>query len=243
MRIVLLNSFFLKSVLITTAVILVGVLIISPAFLENKEKSKIILSFDLNPSDNLENWCEDLSQITHKDVRFVVFMHGELAKNHPTCLVGFGEKVDIGSKTYDNLELPTLDDYLEQLDQVKRGKKAIDEIGNFDSKIFRAPGMVTDDNIFSLLSKNGIDFDLSYSDHYNKFHNGQFLRFELISIDWRDIETITFSELDKETPILISIDNSVSVNEITKIIDKLKKKNVKFVNPSDLMEKDLTAEV
>jgi hypothetical protein len=235
------NSFIIKSTLITSAVILVGVLIVVPAFLEDRNKTQILLSFDLIEEKELGKWCENLSNYSkEKSIPLTILIYGELAENYPNCITSFGRQVDVGSKTYSKMVLPSETDYLKQFDEVRKGKETIDKIGNLDSKIFKAPGMKTDENIYSLLSRNGIEFDLSYYDHYNKLVEEKFLRFDLVTSKWNDIDSIRFSKLDKSIPVLIEFDSSVSVEKVKEIVDTLKKKNVNFITPSDLMGKKLS---
>ena len=223
----------------TGITVLIGTLVILPAFV-NDEKHQILLSFEIQPHGNITEFCNELADLLNKEqTQSTLFISGILAEEHPSCITKFGTNTDIGSQTYSYKELPTIYDYLEQQKEIELGKKTIDDIGNIDSKLFKAPNMNTDDNIYSLLDRNGIEFDLSYSDHYNKYHENQFLRFELTSLNWDEIQSTNFSALDKDIPILITLDSSVSIYNIDQVIQQLKTKNVKFINPSNLMNKNL----
>lgn len=234
------SSIVYTASIITGICVIVGTLMIIP-IVGYEGKPKIILSFEIQPYGEISNFCEDLSKILNQNnIKSVIFISGKIAEDHPSCVKNFGNNVDIGSQTYNYVELPQVFDYSEQLREVEKGKASIDKIGNLNSKLFKAPNMATDENIYSLLSKNSIEFDLSYYDHYNKFYDGRFLRYEMNVINLKDIKSTDYSKMDKNLPSLIEFDNSDSVKDIEDSINFLKSKNIEFVNPSDIMKKNLT---
>lgn len=224
---------------ITTGLVIVaGISIVAPALLESPESeiNNGILLFEIKESGNLPDWCEALANnLEREELPGTVFISGELASQYPGCVQSFGPNVDVGSQTYSYSTLPTMSDYLDQLDEVKEGKEAVDQAGGFDSKLFRAPNESTDENIYSLLSRSGIIADFSYDNQYNVYKDGQFIRYELVSVD----EPGKIENL-KSSVILITFDNTQSIQDILASIGEYEKQNVDFVKPSDLVGMQLT---
>ena len=79
---------------------------------------------------------------------------GKLAESYPKCVTLFSSNdgIDIGSSTYNYINLTSTQDYLLTLEEVKEGKRAVDSIGRLDSKLFKAPSGSTNQNIYSLLT-------------------------------------------------------------------------------------------
>jgi hypothetical protein len=246
----------------TGAVIAVGLAMILPAFSQHNSsgldhtKSKpvpVLLSFEVLETsktiDDVGQWCKDLALVLEEhQVPVVVFLSGKVAQNHPECITSFPSRVDIGSQTYSYVDLERVGDYTKALEEVKKGKLAIDQVGKLDSKVFKAPYGSTDDNIYSLLSRSNISADFSYKEQYNKFENGMFIRYDLISYDETEkdnlaniVETITSGT--SVVPITFDLDNSISVDEIDVLIEELKSQygnKINFVNASDLTGSDLS---
>lgn len=232
----------------TGLVIALGLATILPAFLfpHLTVEQPVILSFDVNSEQNLPEWCNSLSDyLNEQGLKSAVFVTGKAATLHPTCISSFSNNVDIGSMTLNYQTLPEITDYLVKLEEVREGKKAVDSAGNLDSKLFKAPYGIVDDDIYSLLTRSGIMSDFSYYDHYNKFENGMFFKHDLVSYQNFEEPSEIIPKISKQdkiepVPILISFDNSVEVSEIAKYVDLLKKENVKFVNPSEITEISLS---
>lgn len=228
---------------IATGVVLVlGVLMILPPFVSSNETpSKIfLLSFSLNDNVSPE-WCENLSSVINKhNVKAVVYLAGKTAEKVPACVTTFSENVDIGSQTYSFTSLDSINDYSQQLQEVKEGKNSIDRIGNLDSKLFKAPKGSTDENIYSILKRSGILADFSYDSQYNKYYQDQFIKFDLQTFDGTE-KTIQFLN-DKEfsSPVVIRFDNDTPIEEIDKIISELQSHQTLFTNPSEVTGLDLT---
>lgn len=202
----------------------------------------ILLSFSISDSDNLPEWCEDLSKfLNQNNIKAVIFVTGKVAERYPQCVSSYKNGIDIGSQTYSYVKLTEIPDYSEQLEEVKKGKLAVDKAGNLDSKIFKAPNGVTDENIYSLLFRSEILADFSYDNQYNKYYHDKFLKFDLVSFQGSNHDAGFFKELNShETPIMINFDNSVPVNEITDFISHLKSDKILFVNASELTGLELT---
>jgi len=229
-------------IIITTLVILLGVLSLTPAFLQVKPDKIILLSFSISDSENLPEWCEDLSKFLNQNsIKAVIFVTGKVAEQYPQCVSSYRSGIDIGSQTFSYVKLSEIPDYLEQLDEVKKGKSAVDKAGNLDSKIFKAPNGVTDENIYSLLIRSEILADFSYENQYNKYYHDKFLKFNLVSFQGSNHDVGFFKDLNfHETPIMIHFDNTVPVNEITDFISHLKSDEILFVNASELTGLELT---
>jgi peptidoglycan/xylan/chitin deacetylase (PgdA/CDA1 family) len=225
---------------------------IVPAFLLQNAKPEVpvMLAFDIHDTGSLE-WCNGLvASLERHDVKATVFLAGNVAEQSPECVRAFSEddSVDVGSQTYSYADLTSIDDYSAALDEVKKGKTAVDAAGGIDSQLFRAPYGRTDDNIYSMLSRSGILADFSYSDQYNKYYEGQFIRYEIASYSGTEYEPEYFLNLKSNTPVVIQFDNSVGVDYIDGFLGKItagkgEQYDPKFVNASELAQMQLTERV
>jgi peptidoglycan/xylan/chitin deacetylase (PgdA/CDA1 family) len=232
----------------TTAIIVIGVTMAAgPAYLHTLQHSKsppVMLSFSVADDRNASKWCNDLASMLEKhEVKATVFVTGEIANKHPECVASFLQKrFDVGSQTYSYANLTSMDDYLKALEEIKNGKLAVDNAGNIDSRLFKAPYDSTDQNIYSLLSRTNITADFSYKTQYNTYENGQFVKFSLVTCDCTDLSTETVAHLQQVGyPVMVEIDNTVPVTYIENFIVTLKSdSNVQFVNASELTGQVLT---
>lgn len=220
----------------TGLVIIAGIALVIPAILVPylPVSHPIVLSFEIKTADNLPGWCNELaSQSKENNFKGVIFIPGEIAQQHPECITLF-ENFDVGSSTARYSSLENISDYTEQLELIKQGKSLVDKAGNIDSRLFRAPYGYTDQNIYSLLTRSGIEADFSYDNQYNFYHDGQFVRYDLKEISEN-------SKLpDDSSLVLINFDNSESVDSIIGKIQHIKESYVDFKTPSDLVGKNLT---
>jgi peptidoglycan/xylan/chitin deacetylase (PgdA/CDA1 family) len=226
----------------TGTVILLGLALVIPAFLQPPQQLLVLLSFSVLDQENTQQWCKELSSILSKqNVKAVVFVAGSTAEQYSECVSDFSNNVDIGSQTYDYVELTSISDYQVQLDQVKRGKIAVDRAGNLDSKLFKAPFGSTDENIYSLLNSSGILADFSYQNQYNKYYEDQFIKFDLVSYEGLEESTDYYQNLKPEGgPVVINFDNQTPVEKIDQFVSKLKSSHIRFVSASELTGIDLT---
>ncbi len=222
----------------TGLVVIAGLSIVMPALIvpHMPEPNSGILVFEIKDHSNLPSWCKELADnLESKGIPGAVFVSGKLASQHPDCIQAFGSNFDVGSQTYSYTSLPAISDYLKQLSEVQDGKQALDSAGDIDSKLFRAPNEITDENIYSLLHRSGIIADFSYDDQYNVYKDGQFIKHDLISTnDPNQLEDIEAST------VLITFDNTQSIQEILRSIQEFEKHNVEFSKPSDLIGVELT---
>jgi hypothetical protein len=234
-------------IIATVAVIIIGVVVALPPFIQPpKAAAQVLLTFSIANEDNMPTWCDDLKDIVAKDhLHAVVFFTGKVAEKHPECVSSFDENIDIGSSTYSYQTLPAIQDYSEQLKEVEAGKKAVDIAGSLNSKSFKAPHDRSDDNIYSLLSRNGILADFSYADRYHKVHEDKFIWFKATVYNASSTtvseESISKLQIDKDNgPVQIDFDNTVPPSKINEIIHALQDKKVVFVNASELTGIPLT---
>jgi len=232
----------LGAVIATSLLIFVGVLVISPVFYPADNSVPVMLSFNIHEQSNLPNWCEDLSAFLHsKNIKATIFITGELAEKYPTCITSFPKSFDVGSQTFSYVQLTEISDYSIQLEEVNKGKLAVDKAGNLDSKLFKAPYGITDDNIHSLLTRNSILADFSYPNQYNKYHNEQFLKFDLLTYDSQNNSIYSLQNIESnDIPVQIEFDTFMSTNEVTEIISEINSWNIKFVTASEISNMDLT---
>ena len=227
--------------IVTGIVIILGIAIILPEFIRPDATQPILLSFSITNEQNLPGWCHELSQVLTKyNVKAAVFITGKIAERHPDCVTAFPKYIDIGSQGYDYVSLPSISDYKTQLAEVQSGKAAVDKAGNLDSKLFRAPFGATDLNIYSLLSSSNILADFSYNEQYNKYYDGKFLKFDLVSYNGTKYYSSFFRNIPHDEPVLVSFDNSDKVNKIGEFISEFKSKSYHFVSATDLTSLDLT---
>lgn len=230
------------STIATSLVILGGVAIVLPDFIRVQEPTRLLLTFDIIYDIKLPDWCNDLSDLLeYENVHAAVFISGKIAQKYPNCLNSFKDGIDIGSQTYNYVNLNSISDYSQKLLEIKNGKEAVDSAGNLDSKLFRAPFGNTDDNIYSLLHRSNILADFSYDSQYNKFQNGKFIKYEISKYNYSEItnEIINYTEQTDE-PILLNFDNTIEISNIKEIISEIKLHPIKFVSASELVETKLT---
>jgi peptidoglycan/xylan/chitin deacetylase (PgdA/CDA1 family) len=230
----------------TVFVILVGVVMVVPIFFSDaraNDRLQVVLIFEIGDPATAD-WCQSISKLlSRENVRATVFFSGEFAHIYPESVSGFSKGVDIGSQTLTYANLTTIDDYSIQLKEVIEGKAAVDKAGNLDSKLFRAPYGSTDENIYSLLNRANILTDFSYSDHYNKYSNGQFIRMEIPIYDLLKTESSYIKKLIKQNDvdkILVLINDTNSIEKITDLVLSLKSGNFQLINASDLAQLELT---
>ena len=242
----------------TGVVIMLGLAMVVPAFTQQKITKSIpsvMLTFTLGDSEkpDLGRWCEDLSSVINKHgVRATVFVSGAIAEETPECVNSFPAGIDVGSQTYSYVSLTSISNYDLALEEVKKGKEAIDKVGGLESRLFRAPYGHVDENIYSYLTRSGIVADFSYSNHYNKFENDLFVKYDIkeLSGNREGLELYSLLSRDDDVvrpespvPIGINFDSSSSTEDIDSFITDLKTihdKNIEFVNASDLVGLSLT---
>lgn len=234
----------------TGTIILIGVVLVAPSFFRAQYRSSspvtpVLLVFDVRESGDakeVSSWCKDLSTfIAEHRVRGAVFVSGKVAQAAPEC-TSFPPEIDIGSSTYSYSDLTAIGDYAAALDEVQRGKQAVDKAGNLDSKLFRAPYKSTDGDIYSLLERSGIVADFSYDDHYNKYENGLFIRYDAKSYSGSQALAKDPGE-GPSVPLIVSYDNSAPVDHISEAVLELKSSlggGFEFVSASGLAGLDLT---
>jgi len=233
------------AVLSTALIIALGFFIISPLFYRTSSvetKQKIMLSFSASESNDIADWCRNLSSILKSyDISATLFIVGKVAEQHPECVSCFSSKVDIGSQTYSNLNLTSIADYDTQLEEVRKGKQAVDTAGNLYSRVFRAPNGDTDQNIYSLLSRNDILADFSYGSQYNVYLDNQFVKFDATVYDGTTCSANSILTLKKSSkPIIINFDNEYPAELISDFIGTLKTGQLDFVNASEMTGLNLT---
>ena|SRR5574337_85730 len=227
--------------IITGIVITMGVLLIIPEFFRPSPTQPILLSFSINNEQNLPTWCHELSSVLAKNnIKAAVFVLGKVAERHPDCVSGFPPNVDIGTESYDYVALPSISDYTTQLEEVKSGKAAVDKAGNLDTKLFRAPYGATDINTYSLLNRSSLLADFSYNEQYNKYYDGKFIKFDLVTYNGTKYYTSFFRHVPSDEPVLVNFDNSTPVNKISDFITEFKYNHFHFVSATDLTLIDLT---
>ena len=232
----------LGAVIATTSIIILGVLIISPVFFPIEKPTPVMLSFNINDHPNLDNWCKEVSSLLQsKNIRGTVFISGKLAENYPSCITSFPKNFDVGSQTYSYTQLTEISDYSIQLEEVKQGREVINKIGNLDSKLFKAPYGETDDDIYSLLSRNEILADFSYQNQFHKYHENQFLKFDLVTYDSQNVNYSLLQNIESsDYPIQIEFNSFMSSNEIQETISVIETAEIEFVNASDISQMELT---
>lgn len=218
---------------------------VSPIFLDPAQveaKQRIMLSFSISESDDVVTWCENLSSILNKyDLGATAFIVGEVAEQHPECVRCFSDKVDIGSQTYSNSNLTSIPDYEAQLEEVRKGRLAVETAGNLLSKVFMAPNKATDQNIYSLLSQNGILADFSYDGQYNVYVGAQFLKFDASVFDGATCSADFILASDETSKLtILHFDTGCSTELIADFIVALRTGQFDFVNASEVTGLDLT---
>jgi peptidoglycan/xylan/chitin deacetylase (PgdA/CDA1 family) len=232
----------------TGLIILIGVALVAPAFFRSfghsDAKTPVLLAFDvLDVGDARATsvWCKDLSALLdERQIKAAVFLSGKMAEAAPECVSSFSSGIDIGSRTYSYLDIVALGDYTKALDEVEKGKQAIDRTGNLDSALFRAPYGSADANIYSLLNRSGILADFTYGDHYNKYENGLFVKHEIRTLSGSQATSDAFDK--SPIPVVVNFDNTAQIGQIADFIDSLDSSaTTRFVNASELTGMDLAA--
>lgn len=229
----------------TALIIALGLFIISPMFYRTPNvdvEQKIMLSFSVSDSNESADWCKNLSSILKEyDISATVFIVGKVAEQHPECVSCFSSKVDIGSQTASNLNLTSLPDYDTQLEEVRKGKLAVDTAGYLYSRVFKAPNGDTDQNIYSLLSRNDILADFSYTAQYNVYLDNQFVKFDAAVYDGATCSANSILTLEKSSnPIIVNFDSEYPTELIADFIATLKTGHLVFVNASEMTGLNLT---
>ena len=229
----------------TGLILVLGIAMVAPVYIRipdrPREQLTVMLLFSVVDSENGGAWCGNLSSLLKDmNIRATIFITGKVAEQHPECVRGFPAYVDIGSQTSSYVNLTSISDYLAQREEVRRGKEAVDKAGDLDSRLFRAPHGATDENIYSLLNRSGIVADFSYKNHYNKYHDGQFMRFNFTTYKGVEHPAEFFLSLSQtgET-IAIIFDESTSVSDIKSLVVILLGK-VRFANASEVTGLELT---
>lgn len=235
----------IAATLSTALIIAVGFILISPMFYRTasvEPKQQVMLSFSVLESNDSADWCRNLSFILDEyDIGATVFIVGKVAEQHPECVSCFGSKVDIGSQTYSNLNLTSIADYDIQLEEVKKGKLAVDKAGNLYSKVFRAPNGDADQNIYSLLSRNDILADFSYDQQYNVYLDNQFVKFDARFYNGATCSANFILTLERNSqPIIINFDSECPTELIADLIAALNTGQLDFVNASEIAGLNLT---
>ncbi|TRZ80003.1 MAG: polysaccharide deacetylase [Nitrosopumilales archaeon] len=227
--------------IISTAIVIsFGILIVIPPYLPQQKVLPVMLFFDIKDSQNLPQWCYDLSATLQKrNVVATIFVTGKIAEKYPECVKILSSRNDIGSQTYNYVGLINLD-YDTQLDEVKSGKQAVDKAGNIQSKIFKAPFGSTDQNIYSILNRSEILADFSYDRQYNKYYQGQFLRFDDSVYDGNKHTVNYFRNLESQDPVVIDFDNATPIKKIEEFVSGIKSKHLVFITASKMTGLDLT---
>jgi peptidoglycan/xylan/chitin deacetylase (PgdA/CDA1 family) len=209
---------------------------------QDKAAKRIMLNFSVYQSADVTEWCEKLSSILNAyDIGANVFIVGKVAEQYPRCVLCFNEKVDIGSMTYNYVNLTDISNYILKFLEIEKGKTAVDTAGNLISCIFMAPYGATDENIYSLLWRSSILADYSYINQYNLYKDGQFIKYDAAIYASRDYAPDFFLTLpEADTPVIINFDNSYPISSLEAFIAKLVEGGVELINASDLVGFALT---
>lgn len=230
------------SAIATILLIIAGFAMISPLFFQPdkqqvESKQVVMLSFTVTEADNVANWCQNLSSILSSyHLPATIFIEGKIAEQNPQTVKCFGNQVDFGSLTYDNVNLTAIDDYSLKLWEVEQGKTAVDNSANKNSTVFQAPNGATDGDIFSILSSSGIKADFSYKDHFNIYRNGQFEKIAANVLDAKDYSTEYILKQQITTkPLILQFDNTLTTEQIASFLSSLKAGPFNFVKSSELL--------
>jgi peptidoglycan/xylan/chitin deacetylase (PgdA/CDA1 family) len=234
------------AIIATVLVIVAGAALISPLFLRHngnaQTKPKVMLGFSVLPGNEVLTWCRDLSSLleSHR-IGASVFIVGRVAEQYPGCISYFSSKIDLGSQTYSYSNLTGIADYALKLQEVQKGKEAVDKAGNIYSRIFRAPFNATDQDIYSLLSRSDILADFSYDQQYNVYRQGQFIKYNAAVFDGHNLTGDSFMKLYEDTrPNIIFFDNTQPISVIEAFLSSLDPGKLEFVNASELVGFSLT---
>lgn len=232
--------------IVATVIVLVGgFALISPLFLhalKGKPQQGVMFAFIISDSKNAVEESRSISGVLGKrNLKASVFIPGEIAERHPEIISFFGDKADIGSQTYSNINLTTITDYSLKLQEVDRGKRAVDTAGSLNSMLFHAPSGATDQDIYSLLSRSGIFADFSYENQFNVYRNGQFEKYQAVTFMARNYSPNFFSTVSRISgPVIIYFQGDYPANDLETIISTLERQKVKFLTASDLAGFPLT---
>jgi len=232
------------AVISTTLIITFGILIVAPSFVRpyGDQKLKIMLSVNIIDSANVLVWCHDLAAYLRENgISATIFFAGKVAEMFPESVRSFSSSVDIGSETYDYVDLASLGDSSLQLEEVDKGKFVVDNAGNLSSKVFRAPFGSTDGNIYSLLRTSGIVADFSYDNHYNVRSNNQFIKHSCSAYEGYEHSADFFMSLPRTgQPTILNFNNTLPISNLVELVSQLKANDVEFVNASQLTGLSLT---
>jgi peptidoglycan/xylan/chitin deacetylase (PgdA/CDA1 family) len=243
------TNLIVGGVVATAIVVVIGALYAAPPYIKWVESSQrvpsVMLSFSITSDKNMPEWCESVAELLNKNqLNAVVFFPGKIAEKYPDCVRSFHHGVDKGSSTYSFTKLSAERDYLDQLEDVRKGKAVLDSIAHVESKSFKAPYGYTDDNIYSLLSRNNITADFSKDGSYNKYNDKIFIYYDLTTFNLNEFSSEEIgSQVAKKVAgqIQITADNSVPLEKISSLVnDILQKQDAKFVSASDIAETNLT---
>jgi hypothetical protein len=237
----------------TGVVIVLSIISTMPAFLRSSESSEsrytsVMLSFSIT-KEGESKWCQELTTTLggYDELKATVFVSGKSAELNPECLseLAANSNIDIGSMTYSYQAITSFDDYLEALREVELGKSAVDRVANVNSKTFKAPHGLTDENIYSYLSRNGITADFSYDDHYN-YYQGQFIRYDASVVQGSSFRPELITTSGVTAPIIIEFNDSMSIRDIERNIQQIVNliktdQAIRLVNASDLTGAQLTS--
>jgi len=227
----------------TTMVVAIGlVMVVGSAYTHTVEHDRrlpsVMLSFSIVDESNAPEWCTALSSTLAKyGAKATVFVTGKVAERHPACVSAFSSLpgVDVGSQTYSYANLAAIQDYTKALEEVRSGKQAVDRAGNLDSRVFKAPYGSTDDNIYSFLGRSNITADFSYKQQYNKYENGQFVKYDLATYESDSYSSESVRNLASKAPVAITFDNSTPIEQIDSFVSALMSDGkIKVVNASEL---------
>ncbi|MCJ7634052.1 polysaccharide deacetylase family protein [Candidatus Bathyarchaeota archaeon] len=226
----------------TALIIVIGIALVIPIYFRFQSESPIVmLVFSVIDGATAQDWFDNLSTILRVNgVPATLFITGDFVNSHPGCLDGLAESIDVGSQTYSYVNLTNVSDYLVQLQEVKRGKEAVDAAGNFESRLFMAPFRATDDNLYSILNRSGILADFSSTDHYTKVYNGRFLRFDVKSYNGSLLSANQILQGKAGDPIIIYFESFTSIARISELLASLKSAKWRFINASEITGLPLT---
>jgi len=232
--------------LATAVIIVIGFVMISPIFFYGQNQAdarqKVMLCFSVMEPNGSAEWCRSLSLILNKyDLAATVFIAGKVAEQYPQTVTCFNERIDIGSQTFSGVNLTSILDYSLRLQEIQKGKSAVENAGHICSKVFRAPYGDTDEDIYSLLYRSNITADFSYENQYNVYHIDKFIKIESQTYESTYYSPEFFNSLSEEAvPIIITFEETCSTSSIDYFLSTLEKTKFDFVNASELTGYELT---
>ncbi len=226
-------------------IIAFGILIVIPNFVRpySDQKLTVMLSVSVVDPENVSAWTADLAVFFRETgIGASIFFVGKIAEAFPNSVREFSDNVDIGSETYGYVDLASLNGTDQQLEEIDRGKFAVEYAGNLRSRLFRVSLGSTDGSIFSLLGISGVVADFSYGDHYNVRVNDQWIRYECSSFNGSEDSQVFFTALSATKRLrILNFNNTVPVSDIIKIVFQLRgRQDVEFVNASQVSGFNLT---